>query len=81
MSYIITVIASVLFAYSFVEVLGVHKVIKRFYDYAPGRRLKPLDCVTCMAFWSCILLLILPHQCSIVIAAIFGAFYLGGKIR
>ena len=81
MSYIITIIAAVLFAFTFVEVLGVHKVIKRFYNYAPGRRLKPLDCVTCMSFWSCVVLLILPNQCSTVVAALFGAAYLGGKIK
>jgi hypothetical protein len=81
MNYIITIIAAVLFAFTFVEVLGVHKVIKRFYNYAPSRRLKPLDCVTCMAFWSCFVLLILPNQCSTVVAALLGAAYLGGKIK
>jgi hypothetical protein len=81
MNYIITIIAAVLFAFTFVEVLGVHKVIKRFYNYAPGRRLKPLDCVTCMSFWMCILLLILPNECSNVVAALLGAAYLGGKIK
>jgi hypothetical protein len=81
MNYIITVMAAVLFAFTFVEVLGVHKVIKRLYNFAPGRRLKPLDCVSCMSFWMCILLLILPNQCSIIIATLFGAAYLGGKIR
>jgi hypothetical protein len=81
MNYIISIIAAVLFAFTFVEVLGVHKVIKRFYNFAPGRRLKPLDCVTCMSFWSCIVLLILPDQCSTVVAALLGAAYLGGKIK
>jgi len=81
MNYIITIIAAVLFAFTFVEIIAVHKVIKRFYNFAPGRRLKPLDCVTCMAFWACIALLILPDQWSNVIAATLGAAYLGGKIR
>ena len=81
MNYIITIIAAVLFAFTFVEVLGVHKVIKRFYNFAPGRRLKPLDCVTCMAFWACIVLLILPNQCSNVIATVLIAPYLASKIR
>jgi len=81
MNYIITIIAAVLFAYTFVEVLGVHKVIKRFYNYAPGRRLKPLDCVGCMSFWSCIALMILPEHYSTVIATLLGAAYLGGKIK
>jgi hypothetical protein len=81
MNYIITIIAAVLFAYTFVEVLGVHKVIKRFYNYAPGRRLKPFDCTTCMSFWMCILLLILPNECSTIIATLLGAAYLGGKIK
>jgi hypothetical protein len=81
MNYIITIIAAVLFAYTFVEVLGVHKVIKRFYNYPAGKRLKPLDCTMCMAFWLCIVFLLLPDVCSNVAATIFGAAYLGGKIK
>jgi hypothetical protein len=81
MSYIITIIAAVLFSYHFVVVAGIGKAIKRYYNYPAGKRLKPFDCTTCMAFWMCILLLILPNECSTIIATLFGAAYLGGKIR
>ena len=81
MSYIISIIAAALSAFTFVEVLGVHKIIKRFYNYPPGKRLKPLDCVFCMSFWMCILLLLLPDQCSNIIATILGSAYLASKIK
>jgi hypothetical protein len=81
MSYIISIIAAVLFAHVFVDVLGIGKAIKRYYNYAPGKRLKPFDCTTCMAFWACIAFLLLPDVFSNVVATLFGAAYLGGKIK
>jgi hypothetical protein len=81
MNTIITVLAAVTFSYYFVEVMAVYKIIKRFYDFAPGRRLKPLDCVSCLSVWSCLVLLILPNEVSVWIAALFTAGYIGRKIK
>lgn len=81
MTYIITVIAAVTFSYYFVEVLALHKIIKRFYNYAPGKRLKPLDCVQCLSVWVCLLLLMLPDVITYFTATLFTAGYIGRKIK
>lgn len=81
MTYLITVIAAVTFSYYFVEVLAIHKVIKRFYNYAHGKRLKPLDCVQCLSVWVCILLLMLPDVFTYCTATLFTAGYIGRKIK
>ena len=81
MNIIITIFAAVMFSYYFVEVMGVHKVIKRFYNFAPGRRLKPLDCVQCLSVWVCLVLLMIPNEVSVWLAAMFTAGYIGRKIK
>jgi hypothetical protein len=81
MNIIITIFAAVMFSYYFVEVIGVHKVIKRFYNFAPGRRLKPLDCVQCLSVWVCLVLLMIPNEVSVWVAAMFTAGYIGRKIK
>lgn len=48
-------------AYILVEILGWHRAIKRILGLKPERRIKPLDCFGCLAFWISIGLVFAPE--------------------
>ena len=72
-------LAAFLFSYYFVTVAGIPAAIKRALK-RPGR-MKPLDCVSCLSVWVCLLLLFLPRETSTIIACLFGAGFIGNKIK
>lgn len=74
-------LAAFLFSYYFVNVAGFPAAIKKGFNFAPGKRLKPLDCVTCLSVWVSVILLLLPLEVSNVTAVLFGAGFLGVKIK
>jgi hypothetical protein len=45
------------------------------------QRLKPFDCMTCLSAWTALLLFILPPVYSEIAVVMFGAGYLGSKIK
>ena len=77
----ITVLASFFLAYYFVNVAKITYVIKKIWAIPFERRMKPFDCVTCLSVWLAIVLFFLPQEVSIFIAVIFGAGFLGQKIK
>ena len=77
----ITVLAAFFLAYYFVNVAKITYVIKKIWAIPFERRMKPFDCVTCLSVWLAIVLFFLPQEVSIFIAVIFGAGFLGQKIK
>jgi len=73
--------AAFLFAYYFVNVAGIPKAIKKGFDMMPHQRIKPFDCVTCLSVWTSVVLYFLPIEISQFTAIIFGAGFLGVKIK
>ena len=77
----ITALAGFLFAYYFVNVAGIPSAIKKGFSMMPHQRLKPFDCVTCLSVWSSVAFYLLPSEVSYFVAIIFGAGFLGTKIK
>ena len=77
----ITVLAAFFLAYYFVNVAKIVYIIKKIWAIPFERRMKPFDCVTCLSVWLAIVLFFLPQEVSIFIAVIFGAGFLGQKIK
>lgn len=77
----ITILAAFLFSYYFVNVAGIANAIKRGFNFAPGRRLKPFDCVTCLSVWTAIVLWFMPFGLVKFICVIFAAGFIGNKIK
>ena len=77
----ITLLASFLFSYYFVNVAGIPQAVKKGFKMKWGARLKPFDCVTCLSVWVAVVLYFTPHQVSEFIAIIFGAGFIGNKIK
>lgn len=74
-------LAAFLFAYYFVNIAGIPNAIKKGFQMQRGARLKPFDCVTCLSVWSAVALYFLPEEWSIFLAIIFGAGFIGQKIK
>ena len=55
--------------------------IKKGFKMIPGSRIKPFDCVTCLSAWVAIVLYFLPMEVSEFIFVMFGAGFLGAKIK
>ena len=76
-----TVLAAFFLAYYFVNVAKITYIIKKIWAIPFERRMKPFDCVTCLSVWLAIVLFFLPQEVSIFIAIIFGAGFIGQKIK
>jgi hypothetical protein len=77
----IKLLAAFLFAYYFVNVALLANTIKKYLKYPPYKRLKPLDCVTCLSFWVACVLYFLPIEVSQFIIITFGAGFIGTRIK
>jgi len=77
----ITLLAGFLFSYYFVNIAGVPSAVKKGFKMMPHQRIKPFDCVTCLSFWSAVVLYLLPTELSYFLAVVFGAGFLGAKIK
>ena len=77
----IQVLAAFLFSYYFVNVAMIPNAIKKGFNMQRGARLKPLDCVTCLSVWVAAILYICPDVTSQILATLFGAGFLGNKIK
>lgn len=78
---ITTILAAFFFAYYFVNVAKIAYIIKKVWGIPFEKRMKPFDCVTCLSVWVAVLLYFLPAEISVSIATIFGAGFLGQKIK
>ena len=74
-------LASFTFAYYFVQIAGIPAWIKKKLNYPFGKRLKPLDCVTCLSVWIAVILFFTPVLIVKFIAVIFTAGFVGYKIK
>jgi len=77
----ITILAAFFFSYYFVNIAGIPNAIKRGFNFEPGKRLKPLDCITCLSVWVAIILWFMPFALVKFICVIFGAGFIGNKIK
>jgi hypothetical protein len=77
----IKLLAAFLFAYYFVNVAMLANFIKKYLKFPPYKRLKPLDCVTCLSVWCGIVLYFLPIELSQFITIAFGAGFIGTRIK
>ena len=77
----ITVLAAFLFSYYFVNVAMIPNAIKKGFKMQRGARIKPFDCVTCLSVWVAVILYFCPEVTSQFLATIFGAGFLGNKIK
>ena len=78
---IVNLLAGFFFSYYFVNVAGFPNAIKAGFKMKRGARLKPFDCVTCLSVWSSAALFFLPHIYSEFLCIIFGAGFIGQKIK
>ena len=77
----ITILASFLFAYYFVNVAKIIYRIKKVWVIPFEKRMKPFDCVTCLSVWVAVALWFMPIEVSQFLAVVFGAGFLGHKIK
>ena len=77
----IKLLAAFLFAYYFVNVAMLANFIKKYLKFPPYKRLKPLDCVTCLSVWFACVLYFLPIEVSQFITIAFGAGFIGTRIK
>jgi hypothetical protein len=78
---IVNLLAGFFFSYYFVNVAGFPNAIKAGFKMQRGARLKPFDCVTCLSVWTSAALFFLPHIYSEFLCIIFGAGFIGQKIK
>ena len=74
-------LAGFLFSYYFVNIAGIPNAIKKGFSMKPHQRIKPLDCVTCLSVWLAVAFYLLPPEVSNFITIIFGAGFIGSKIK
>lgn len=77
----IQVLAAFLFSYYFVNVAMIPNAIKKGFKMPRGARLKPFDCVTCLSVWMAAVLYFCPDVTSQILTTLFGAGFLGNKIK
>ena len=77
----IKLLAAFLFAYYFVNVAYIPNSIKKYLQYPAHKRIKPLDCVTCLSVWVAFVLYFLPIQVSQFITITFGAGFIATRIK
>lgn len=77
----ITILAAFLFAYYFVNVAKIIYLIKKVWGIPFERRIKPFDCVSCLSVWTAIILWFIPIEVSQFLVIIFGAGFIGNKIK
>ncbi len=75
------ILAAIFFANYFVNVARIVYVIKKVWKIPFEKRLKPFDCVTCLSVWTAVLLYFVPIEYSQFICIIFGAGFIGQKIK
>ena len=75
------ILAAFFLAYYFVNVAKIIYIIKKVWDIPFEKRIKPFDCVTCLSVWLAVLLYFMPMEVSQFIMIIFGAGFLGQKIK
>lgn len=78
---ITNLLAGFFFAYYFVNVARIVYVIKKVWRIPFEKRIKPFDCVTCLSVWTSVVLFFAPVEVSQFILVIFGAGFLGQKIK
>ena len=75
------IIASISFAYYFIEIAGIPHAIKRKLNYGRFQRLKPFDCLTCLSVWVAVFLFFCPILTSQFVATIFLSGIIANKIK
>lgn len=75
------ILAAFFFAYYFVNVAKIVYFIKKTLRISPVKRLKPFDCVTCLSVWTAVVLYFAPIEVSQFICIIFGAGFIGQRIK
>jgi len=78
---ITNILAGFLFSYYFVNIAGIPSAFKKGFGLMPHNRIKPFDCVTCLSVWSAVCFYLLPSEVSNFVVIIFGAGFLGSKIK
>lgn len=76
---IIRTCAALCFAYYFINVAGMHMVMKRLLKVQG--RLKPFDCFNCLSVWVALALYLLPYEVSIACFALFVPGFLSTRIK
>lgn len=75
------IVASISFAYYFIEIAGIPHWIKRKLNYGRFQRLKPLDCLTCLSVWVSVALFFMPIIAVQFIATIFLSGIIANSIK
>jgi len=81
MELIIKLCSAFFFAYYFVEIALIPSAIKKGFKMKPGTRIKPFDCVSCLSVWTACVLYFVPLEVSKFMLLMFGAGYLGAKLK
>ena len=75
------VLAALLFSYYFIAIACIPAKIKAWLKWKPHRRIKPFDCMTCLSAWSALAFYFLPPIYTEIACIMFGAGYLGSKVK
>ena len=77
----ITILAAFLTAFYFVNVAKIVYIIKKVWQIPFDKRIKPFDCTTCLSVWLAVMLWFMPIEVSQFLTIIFGAGFIGYKIK
>lgn len=81
MELIIKLCSAFFFAYYFVNIALIPSKIKTIFKMRIGFRMKPFDCVTCLSAWTGCALYFMPIEISQFMLVMFGAGYIGAKVK
>ena len=76
-----TILTAFLISYYTIEIAFIPDAIKTLLKYPRGKRMKPLDCVTCFSFWVAACLYFLPSEITQFCLITFGAGFLGNFLN
>ena len=62
MKFISIAISSIGIAIILVDILSLGSRIKKLFKIDPYKSIKPFDCITCMAFWSSVILSVIYYE-------------------
>ena len=81
MDKLIIIVASISFAYYFINIAVIPSAIKRKLNFSRFQRLKPLDCLTCLSVWVAVILFFMPAIAPEFIATIFLSGIIANNIK
>lgn len=75
------VYSALVFSEYFISVACIPNKIKHKLNYPYHKRIKPIDCLTCLSVWCAVVFYFIPHEVVYFIGIIFTAGLIGNYIQ